>query len=217
MKEIKIEDEKKEIIIIHPTRPKFFKFEPNKTYEVEVDLQRFPEVEKFKNKNGNEYWACIYNLRILKEDEKKINSDWMQRRIGVGNVHENNGVIIVKPRMYSEFSQLLEIRDKLGPGIHRCIVKTRAGNRGQVLAKFRPAVSEYSKSWRRKVTKDMDNLSPQELAEKIKKEVKEKAITIEEIAKMFKTDEKTAEKALNILVNQGDAVKIKDDKFYINP
>jgi len=55
------------------------------------------------------------------------------------------------------------------------------------------------------------------LQKKIKKEVKEKAITIEEIAKMFKTDEKTAEKALNILVNQGDAIKIKDDKFYINP
>ena len=41
---IKLYDEEtgKEITIIIPERPKFFKFEVNKTYEVEVDLQRFP-------------------------------------------------------------------------------------------------------------------------------------------------------------------------------
>ena len=59
-KEIKIEEYDKEILIKQPTKPKLFKFREEKTYEVEVDLQRFPKIRKFKRKDGEEYWACIY-------------------------------------------------------------------------------------------------------------------------------------------------------------
>lgn len=203
--------EGKKVIIMQasPSQATFFKFEANKTYEVEVDLQRFPIIRKFKTKRGNEYWACTYNIRVLKENEKDINSDWMQRRIGVGNVHENYDSVIVKPRMYSEFWQLLEIQKKFGKGIHRCIVKTKAGNRGQVITRFEPEVSEYLKT-----QENRDRA--QELAERIREKVKEKAVTIKEIVETFKTDEKSAEEALKILVRQGYAVAINDNRFYIN-
>lgn len=207
----------KKVVIMQasPSQATFFKFEANKTYEVEVDLQRFPIIRKFKTKRGKEYWACIYNIRVLKENEKDINSDWMQRRIGVGNVHENYDSVIVEPRMYSEFWQLLEIQKKFGEGIHRCIVKTKAGNKGQVITRFKPAVSEYLKNQGR-IKNNRSRSNPQELAERIREKVKEKAVTIKEIVETFKTDEKSVEEALKILVRQGYAVAIKDNKFYIS-
>ena len=70
-REIKIEN-----VIIEFEKPlKFFKFEDGKTYEVEIDLQRILTILSFKKKNGEEYKACVYNIRILKENGKEINSE----------------------------------------------------------------------------------------------------------------------------------------------
>ena len=137
---IKLYDEEtgKEITIIIPERPKFFKFEVNKTYEVEVDLQRFPIVRKFKNRKGEEYWACVYNLRVLKVDGTPIeNPRWVPRRIPVGNADETDTGLQVVPRIGSEFYQLVSILTTYGKGVHKCIVETREGNNGQVLTRFK--------------------------------------------------------------------------------
>lgn len=137
---IKLYDKRtgKEITIIIPERPKFFKFKANKTYEVEVDLQRFPIVRKFKNKKGEEYWACVYNLRVLKVDGTPIeNPRWVPRRVPAGNVSESENNVQIVPRIDSEFYQLLEIMTKYGAGIHRCIVETKEGNEGHVLTRFK--------------------------------------------------------------------------------
>lgn len=221
MKEIRIEN-----IIIELEEPlRFFKFKANKVYEVEIDLQRFPEIRKFKNRNGNEYLACIYNLRILKENGKEINSEWLQRKIGIGDYREDENGIRIKPRMFSEFWQLARIYSEYGAGIHRCIVKTRKGNKGQILTTFIHSrdcgclkSKETKKEEERRESENICIYHPQEVAEKIKEELREeKAITVKEVIEKFNTDDETARKALELLVEEGLAVKIRDDRYYISP
>ncbi len=197
------EGDGKRIVII---APKYLRFEPNKTYIVEVDLQRFPDIRKFKNKKGEEYWACTYNIRVIKEDGKDVNSEWMQRRISVGDISENSNNIVVRPRINSEFWQLYTIKEKYGDGFHICTVTTKEGNKGQVIATFNPV----------KDHKEIES-NYTAIAEEIKKVGKGQPVNTEKIAKHFNIDETTAKKALEILVDQGDALKVRENLFYVNP
>ncbi len=222
MREIRIEGEEK-IIIELEEPPKFFKFEPNKTYEVLIDLQRFPVIRKFKNKKGEEYPALVYNIKIVKENGREANSEWMQRRTDVGDYREENGERRVKPRMFSEFWQLAQIYDEFGAGIHKCIVKTRKGNRGQVLTRIihsKDCPCLKSKSKEKSEVEEIENIQiyhPQEIAEKLKEIKEERAISIQEVVQRYNVDEETARKALEILEKEGLAVKIREDKYYISP
>ena len=219
MKEVRIEN----VVIELEELSKFFKFEPNKTYEVEIDLQRFPVIRKFKKKNGEEYPACVYNIRILKENGKEVNSEWMLRKVGLSDYREDGNSIKVKPRIFSEFWQLAQIYYEFRSGIHKCIVKTRKGNRGQVLtriihSKDRPCLK--SKSKEKSEGEEIENIQiyhPQEIAEKLKEIKEERAISIQEVVQRYNVDEETARKAMEILEEEGLAVKIRKDKYYISP
>ena len=219
-REVKVEN----IIIELEELPRFFKFEAGKTYEVEIDLQRFPIIGKFKNRNGEEYPACIFNLRIIKEDNETINSEWMVRRIGVGDYREDREEKRIKPRIGSELWQLVRIYLEYGAGIHRCIVKTRKGNQGQVLVRYTHSNEcECLKKKKKREEKaeraeELHIHHPQEIAERIKEEIEEeRAITIKEVTEKFNTDEEIARKALEILEKEGLAVKIREDKYYFTP
>lgn len=218
MKEIRVEN----VVIELEEPPKFYKFEPNKTYEVEIDLQRFPEVRRFRKKNSKEFPACVYNIRILKENGEDVDSEWRLRRIGVGDYREDKNTLRVKPRMFSEFWQLSQIYDKFEPGIHKCIVKTRKGNRGQVLTRILhsedcPCLKSKSKGRGGERTEDMQISHPKEVAEKLKETGEERAVSIQEVVRRYNVDEETARKALEILEKEGLAVKIREDKYYISP
>ncbi|ADB57517.1 GntR family transcriptional regulator [Archaeoglobus profundus] len=220
MKKIKIEN-----VMIELEEPlRFFKFEADKIYEVEIDLQRFPIIKKFRSRNGGEYPACIYNLRILRENGKEINSEWMQRRVSVGDYREDENGIRVKPRMFSEFWQLAQIYDKFRAGIHKCIVKTKGGNKGQVLTRIIHSKdcdclkSREGEKRREERDSDIQVYHPQEIAERLKEDIKEeKAITVKEVMDRYNTNEETARKALDVLTEEGLAVKIREDKYFISP
>ncbi len=215
MKEIKTDD----VVIEIEELPRSLKFEADKTYEVEIDLQRFPVIKKFRRRNGKEYVACIYNIRVLKEGGKSINSEWIQRRVGIGDYREENNLIGIKPRMFSEFWQLARIYHDFGAGIHKCIVRTRKGNKGQILVKITHSNDCECLKDKEGFQQSPENLQishPEELAEKIKEMKKEKIATPKEIAEEFNVDEEMAGKALEFLVDEGFAVKIKENKYYIS-
>ncbi len=226
MKEIKIEN----VIIELEEPPKFFKFKPRKIYEVEVDLQRFPVTRKFRNREGKEYPALVYNIRVLKENGKVANTEWMLRKIGVGDYREyqdeDRKEIRIRPRKFSEAWQLAVIYDEFGAGIHKCIVTTREGNQGQVLMRFihskdcecLKSKKEQEIEEEKKGSEELRIYHPQEIAENLKEEIKEeRVITVKEVAEQFNIDEDVARKALEILKEQGLAVKIREDKYYLSP
>ncbi len=228
-KSIKLRDEElgKEIQIIIPERPRFFKFEPNRTYEVEVDLQRFPELRKFKNKEGEEYWACVYNIRILKVDGEPIeNPEWVLRRISVGNVNENGGIIQIVPRLGSELYQLVNIWEKFGSGIHRCIVHTKQGDRGQVLAQFVHSDDcdcLKNKSEKKSVEENgedgsnsVEDSDPEAVAERIKNSNEKMTTTVEGLAERLGVTKEVAEKVIQILKEQGYAVELGGGRYLID-
>ena len=226
---IRLYDERtgKEITIIIPERPEFFKFKANKTYEVEVDLQRFPIVRKFKNKKGEEYWACVYNLRVLKVDGTPIeNPRWVPRRVPAGNVSESENNVQIVPRIGSEFHQLLEIMAKYGAGIHRCIVETREGNNEQVLTRFKHSEDcecLKNKSNERSGQEDrgrragsVENPDPKVLVDEIKRNREKFSTTVEGLSEKLRVSKEIAEKIIQILKEEGCAVDLGNGKYLID-